>query len=228
MSHDLRTPLNSILGFLGILSTDTTRNLAAERFQEYGQNIHIAADSLLTLVNDLLDLSRIEAGQFPIHPEEFVLGPLVEETANSSAPVSKPETSGSTVRLRDVTVASDRRAISQILSNLLSNGLKYTDPAGHVSVTLVAATATDRAQIIVSDTGRGIPPDDLLLIFEPYFRGSADIARDISGTGLGLPICKRPAELIDADLQIDSEVSVGTSVSLSLPPDIPPQADAAR
>lgn len=229
MSHDLRTPLNAILGFSDILSTDTTRNLAAERFQEYGQNIHIAADSLLTLVNDLLDLSRIEAGQFPIHPEEIALGPLVEETVEFFRASFDARNIGLDCRIaHDVTVASDRRAVSQILSNLLSNGLKYTDPAGRVSVTLAAATATDRARIVVSDTGRGIPPDELSLVFEPYFRGSADIARDINGTGLGLPICKRLAELIDADLQIESEVSVGTSVSLSLPSEIPILSDAAR
>lgn len=229
MSHDLRTPLNAFLGFSDILSTETTRNLAAERFQEYGQNIHIAADSLLTLVNDLLDLSRIEAGQFPIHREEIALGPLVEETIEFFRTSFEARNIVLDCLIApDVTVASDRRALSQILSNLLSNGLKYTEPSGRVSVTLAAATATDRAQIIVSDTGRGIPRDELALVFEPYFRGSADVAREINGTGLGLPICKRLAELIEADLQIESEIAVGTSVSLSVPSEIPIQADAAR
>ena len=146
MSQDLCTPLNAILGFSDILSTDTTRKLTAERFQEYGQNIHIVADSLLTLVNDLLDLSRIETGQFPIHSEEFVLGPLVEETAEFSRDSFEARNIGLDCQIaRDVTVASDRRAISQILSNLLSSGLKYTDPTGRVSVTVAAATTTYRA-----------------------------------------------------------------------------------
>ncbi|MFT5487706.1 MAG: signal transduction histidine kinase [Paracoccaceae bacterium] len=221
MSHDLRTPLNAILGFSDILSTETTRKLAAERFQEYGQHIHGAADSLLSLVNDLLDLSRIEAGQFPIHPETIALRPLVEDTIE----IFRDSFDARKITLEfepgpDVTIVSDKRAVSQILTNLLSNGLKYTEPTGRVSLTVAAATSATPARISVADTGRGIPPDELALVFEPYFRGSADVAREINGTGLGLPICKRLAELISADLDIDSRVSAGTTVSLSLPAEI--------
>jgi signal transduction histidine kinase len=115
---------------------------------------------------------------------------------------------------------SDRRAVSQILTNLFSNGLEYTEPTGHLSISIVAPTPTTPAMVNVSDTGRGIPPDELSYVFEPYFRGSADVAREINGTGLGLPICKRLAELISADLEIESRVSVGTTVSLLLPAEI--------
>lgn len=221
MSHDLRTPLNAILGFSDILSTETTRKLAAERFQEYGQHIHGAAGSLLSLVNDLLDLSRIEAGQFPIHPETIALRQLVEDTIE----IFRDSFDARKIVLEfvpgpEVAIVSDRRAVSQILTNLLSNGLKYTDPTGRVSLSIAAATSAAPALISVADTGRGIPPDELSDVFEPYFRGSADVARDINGTGLGLPICKRLAELISADLEIESEVSAGTTVSLFLPAEI--------
>lgn len=221
MSHDLRTPLNAILGFSDILSTETTRKLAAERFQEYGEHIHGAAGSLLTLVDDLLDLSRIEAGQFPILPEEISLRPLVNDTAE----IFRDSFDARDITLDfapgpDVTIVSDRRAVTQILTNLLSNGLKYTEPAGRVSLTVAAATAASPVVISVADTGRGIPPEELSYVFEPYFRGSADVAREINGTGLGLPICKRLAELISADLKIDSQVSAGTTVSLFLPAEI--------
>lgn len=218
MSHDLRTPLNAILGFSDILSTESTQKLAAERFKEYGKHIHGAADSLLSLVNDLLDLSRIEAGQFPIIPETIALRPLVEDTIE----IFRDSFDARNISLElapgpDITIVSDRRAVSQILTNLLSNGLKYTDPTGQVSIAVAAASSDMPALITVADTGRGIPPDELSFVFEPYFRGSADVAREINGTGLGLPICKRLAELISAEIGIESRVSAGTTVSLSLP-----------
>lgn len=221
MSHDLRTPLNAILGFSDILSTDSTQMLAAERFQEYGKHIHGAADSLLSLVNDLLDLSRIESGQFPIIPETIALRPLVENTIE----IFRDSFDARDITLElepgpDIAIVSDRRAVSQILTNLLSNGLKYTDPTGQVSVAIATASADMPALITVADTGRGIPPDELSFVFEPYFRGSADVAREINGTGLGLPICKRLADLISADIGIESRVSAGTTVSLSLPAEI--------
>ena len=222
MSHDLRTPLNAILGFSDILSTETTQKLAAQRFREYGQNIHIAAGSLLTLVNDLLDLSRIEAEQFPIHPETIALRPLLEDTME----IFRDSFDARNISLElapsaDVSVISDRRAVSQILTNLLSNGLKYTEPTGRVSLSLAAPTPVTPAHIKIMDTGRGIPPDELSYVFDPYFRGSADVARENNGTGLGLPICKRLADLISADLEIESRVSAGTSMSLFLPAEIP-------
>lgn len=227
MSHDLRTPLNAILGFSDILSTEATRQLAAERFPEYGENIHVAADSLLSLVNDLLDLSRIEAGQFPIHAETISLRPLVEDTVD----IFRSSFSARNIAIEcesgpDVVVISDKRAVSQILTNLLSNALKYTDPPGRVSLSITAPTPTTPATIEVSDSGRGIPPDELAFVFDPYFRGSADVAREINGTGLGLPICKRLAELIFADLEIESEVSAGTTATLVLPAEIPTPAAA--
>ena len=221
MSHDLRTPLNAILGFSDILSTETTQKLAAQRFREYGLNIHMAADSLLTLVNDLLDLSRIEADQFPIHPETVMLRPLLADTME----IFRDSFDARNISLAlepgpDISVISDARAVSQILTNLLSNGLKYTEPTGQVSLSLAAPTPVRPTLIKVMDTGRGIPPEELSYVFDPYFRGSADVAREINGTGLGLPICKRLAELISADLEIESRVSVGTTVSLFLPAEI--------
>jgi signal transduction histidine kinase len=181
----------------------------------------MAADSLLTLVNDLLDLSRIEADQFPIHPETVILRPLLADTME----IFRDSFDARNISLAlepgpDVSVISDARAVSQILTNLLSNGLKYTEPTGRVSLSLAAPTPVRPTLIKVMDTGRGISPEELSYVFDPYFRGSADVAREINGTGLGLPICKRLAELISADLEIGSRVSVGTTVSLFLPAEI--------
>lgn len=223
MSHDLRTPLNAILGFSDLLATEATRELAAKRFQDYGRNIHVAADSLLTLVNDLLDLSRIESGQFPVTLEPVDLGLLLEKTGEMFRTGFEERRVALDIQyVPGISVMTDQRALSQILTNLLSNGLKYTAPEGRVTVTLTAPTSSTAAVIRVSDTGRGIPADELGSVFEPYFRGSADVAREIKGTGLGLPICKRLAELIMAEIEIDSQPSVGTTVSLSLPASPPP------
>ena len=229
MSHDLRTPLNAILGFSDILSADITRDLAQARYRDYGENIHIAAEKLLALVNDLLDLSRIEADRFPIYPEPVALVPLVNETLaffredlrNSNLVVDFDPPADADA---DTTVVSDRRALSRILTNLVSNGVKYTRSPGRISIALEQRTddpVSSRVLLRIADTGPGIPARDLRNIFEPYFRGKADVANDAEGTGLGLPICQRLAKLIDVELDIRSEVETGTTVCLSIPRAIP-------
>lgn len=218
MSHDLRTPLNAILGFSDILSSDITRDLAEQRYREYGDDINSAAKNLLALVNDLLDLSRIEADQYPVQQEPVALVPMAQETlAYFRHDIERTDISVEFSPSFEMSVLTDRRALAQILSNLVSNSLKYTRTPGRVSVTLEPSADPARALLTIADTGPGIPPEDLTNIFEPYFRGGADVAHGTQGTGLGLAICKRLAELIDVDLRIRSNVATGTSVTLSIP-----------
>lgn len=218
MSHDLRTPLNAILGFAQVLSSDDTHDLAAKNFQTYGQDIQSSAERLLALVDDLLDLSRIEAGQFPVTPEPLDLVALLDETLTLFRP-GYPEISIVSEYADPVagTVISDRQGLTLILTNLISNAFKFTPGQGTVSVSVEDVAAADAKAITISDTGRGIAPKDLAHVFEPYRRGRATTAQQTKGTGLGLSICNRLAGVLGIDLKITSELGVGTTATLVVP-----------
>ncbi|MDF1748354.1 MAG: HAMP domain-containing sensor histidine kinase [Alphaproteobacteria bacterium] len=218
MSHDLRTPLNAIIGFSEVLSSEETQEIAKRNYTSYGHDIHTAAKILLGLVDDLLDLSRIEAGQFPIRPEPILLPGFVEETLSMvRAGYGARPIELDVLHTDDLRVVSDRRALMLILNNLISNAVKFTPSTGRITITLRRTGADRVAQIDITDTGDGISPDELETIFTPYARGRADVARRTKGTGLGLTICKSLADLLLIDLSISSEVTRGTTVSLKLP-----------
>jgi signal transduction histidine kinase len=221
MSHDLRTPLNAILGFSEILASANTEDLARARFQDYGRTIHVAARTLLALVDDLLDLSRIEAGRVPIQMEEVSAKTVLEDALDLIGPVLTR--AGVTLVHQaapgPVLVHTDRRALSQILSNILSNAAKFTPAGGRVTAD-VAELPDGGARITIADTGPGIPADDLDRIFDPYVRGRLDDGAngEIPGTGLGLSICKRLADLLSVDLRIEASPGEGTVVTIVIPP----------
>jgi len=218
MSHDLRTPLNAILGFSEILTTPRLADVAARNFPRYGANIHGAANSLLGLVNDLLDLSSIEAGRYPIHIEMVEPKAVVHEALRLVLP-------GFAERRVDIERATDtpdhiwtdRRALVLILNNLISNALKFTTADNRVIVRLYPMSDGKQCRIEVEDDGPGIAPEDLETVFDPYFRGNAMIARLAPGTGLGLSICRELAKQLDMDLTIHSNGYCGTTVKLTLP-----------
>ncbi|RVU39050.1 PAS domain-containing sensor histidine kinase [Hwanghaeella grinnelliae] len=218
MSHDLRTPLNAILGFSQVLSSNETQELAALKFRSYGGDINTSAQRLLELVDDLLDLSRIEAGQFPVNPEPLNLVTMLDETLHMFRP-SFPAISISMDHkdVSDPTVVSDRHGISLITTNLISNAFKYTSGKGTVSITISDDPDSDARIVTVADTGEGIGADDLENIFEPYQRGSATTSQKTKGTGLGLSICSRLADLLKIDLKIDSDLGKGTTATLIIP-----------
>jgi len=221
MSHDLRTPLNAILGFSEILSSPGTRCLAQQRFQEYGGDIHTAADNLLVLVNDLLDLSRIEAGRFPIFPKAMDVCDLFKDVGSLfQAMLEERELTIGLNFTRPITVVSDRRALSQIVTNLMTNAVKYNRIGGSVSVSIEQPQPCGPVVITIADTGQGIPHSELEDIFEPYIRGRAEIATNSEGSGLGLPICKQLADLLHTDIDIQSKVGIGTTVTLTIPQDL--------
>ena len=218
MSHDLRTPLNAILGFSQLLSSEEMRDLAARKFQTYGQAIQTSATRLLALVDDLLDLSRIEAGQFPVTPEAVDLVAVLDEIL-SMVRASHPNTAMLFEHkdAADSTVVSDRHGLILILTNLISNALKFTPDSGTVSISIVDDGPAGTKTVTVSDTGPGIDPRDLVDILEPYRRGRAATMREKDGTGLGLSICNRLAALLKMDLEIASEIGAGTTVTLVIP-----------
>jgi cell cycle sensor histidine kinase DivJ len=217
MSHELRTPLNAIIGF----SEVTMREMfgaVGPRYQEYARLIHESGTHLLDLINSVLDMSKIEAGKFELSEELFDL----EETAESAVRVLRipAERAGVVLKLAVAAntrlVFADRRAVKQILVNLLSNGVKYTPAGGEVAVT--AKVAADRAvEIMVRDTGTGIAPADLERLGQPFEQVESAEVRAKEGTGLGLALVKSLAQLHGGEAVIASVLGDGTRVTVRLP-----------
>ena len=216
MSHELRTPLNAILGFSELLKLD----VFAARRVEYANLIHSAGTHLLSLVNDLLDLSRIEAGKLELQEQALRLGDLIEECA---------ETVASRVRARELilvrsidpglpAVNADLRAIKQILLNLLTNAIKFSKPGGTVEI---FARTLPSSEIVfgVRDQGVGIPEHEQAHVFERFGQVRGQTANPEKGTGLGLPIVKGLAEAHGGRVAMESRVGQGTCISITLPAD---------
>ena len=213
MSHELRTPLNAIIGFSEILRTEHFGPLA-KRYQEYSEHIHHSADYLHKLINDLLDLSKIEAGKTEIHISSFQLKPFVQEVLSllpedenfSPINISMPE---------DLTrLKTDERLLSQILVNLLANALKFTPKDGLVSLT--AHRHPNGVTFEVRDTGPGIPAEDLDRVLKPYEQ-STKARSNKKSTGLGLAIAWSTSNLLGGSLELKSEVHHGTRALIHLP-----------
>jgi signal transduction histidine kinase len=216
MSHELRTPMNAILGFSEVIR-DQLFGPDAQRYAEYAANIHQSGKHLLSLINDILDLSKIEAGNYILDPEPVQLGALVEDCRMMLAPQA---VKGQVILVADVPkvqikVSGDRRALRQIVINLLSNGVKFT-PAGG-AVTLRLTQESGMAVLSVTDTGIGISPDFLPFVFEPFRQQDSGLARKFEGTGLGLAITKRLTEGHGGTVSISSAEGVGTCVTVRLP-----------
>ena len=219
MNHELRTPLSAIIGFSrvllrgksGALTPDAT--LYTERIRDNGMH-------LLSLINQILDVAKIEAGRMELEPEIVALPTLVDETLSMLA--STAEAKGLVLR-RDMPgqlkpLITDAGKLRQVLINLVGNAIKFTS-VGEVVVRVTADPDTDEArEIIVSDTGIGISPDRITRVFDPFEQGDASTRREFGGTGLGLSIVKTFAELMGATVEVRSTVGVGTTFTLRLSP----------
>ncbi len=217
MSHDFRTPLNAILGFSEMMRAQYFGPLGAKNYEEYANDIHESGELMLELINDILDISAIEAGKRFLTEENIEIEDLlgnciknVEQAANEGGirlslevPEDCPPLYG------------DRRSVTQIALNLLSNAIKFTDRDGEIVVT---ATAGDQEMSIrVSDSGIGIPSDKLPNIAEPFYQTYSDPHLTQTGTGLGLSIVKSLVEAHGGELAIESEVGKGTTVTVTFP-----------
>jgi two-component system cell cycle sensor histidine kinase PleC len=218
MSHELRTPLNAIIGFSETMSRELLGPIGAPRYLEYTEDIHKSGIYLLDLINDILDLSRIEAGKRELLPERIDLGELVEEAARMISPVAQRG------RVKVVIVPSaamqavvDRRAVQQILLNLLSNAIKFS-PEG-ASVEVLLGRDGEMAVITVVDQGPGIPADKIETLGRPFVQVDDVLSRRQPGSGLGLAITRALAELHGGSLSIESRLGHGTRVSVHLPVD---------
>jgi signal transduction histidine kinase/CHASE3 domain sensor protein len=214
MSHELRTPLNSIGGFTGILLQELAGPLNPEQRKQL-EMVRGSARHLLALINDVLDLSKIEAGEMRVAHERIDLRAVIEAAVASVRPLA--ESKGLVLRA-DATAAqpvvSDGHRVGQILLNLLSNAIKFTD-RGEVTLTTVAKGATVR--IHVADTGVGIARENLAMLFQPFRQLETGLDWRHDGTGLGLAICRRLAELLGGRIDAESEWRKGSVFTLTLP-----------
>lgn len=227
MSHDLRTPLNAILGFSEIIENEILGPITIDAYKSYAQDIHHSGSHLLDLINDLLDLSKIEAGQYPLTETNVALPEVVTQVMR----LVEPDALKKRVRLKSEISANlphlhiDPRATRQMLLNLLSNAVKFTPDGGEVSVD--AHFGQEGLGIMVSDTGIGIAPESLDRVFEPFaqieqatahsYPTDRQSAKTHPGTGLGLSIVKALIELHGGRIEIESEVGTGTTATLRFP-----------
>ena len=215
MSHELRTPLNAIMGFSDIMRARMFGALP-DKYAEYGELIHESGQHLLDLINDVLDMSKIEAERFQLSRETFD----AREAVSASLRLMRLQADGVGVRLRGVLptepmeVDADRRAIKQIVLNLVSNALKFTPKGG--SVTVTAHGYDGELELIVADTGVGISREDLERLGRPYEQ-VGDNSRRQMGTGLGLSLVRSFAELHGGEMTIESVLGEGTTVAVRLP-----------
>jgi signal transduction histidine kinase len=215
MSHELRTPLNAIIGFSEVLS-DRMFGELNEKQEEYLQDIHASGQHLLSLINDILDLSKIEAGRMELELTDFDL-PSASENALilvRERAVRRGIALSTTIDKNLGTIRGDERKVKQVLLNLLSNALKFTPEGGRID--LRAAMNEGMAEISVTDTGVGIAPEDQKVIFEEFRQvGTAD--KKVEGTGLGLALSRKFIELHGGRIWVQSQVGHGSTFTFTLP-----------
>ncbi|WP_205678713.1 response regulator [Aquisphaera insulae] len=217
MSHELRTPLNSSLILAKLLADNPTGNLTAEQV-EYAETIRSAGDDLLTLINDILDLSKIEAGHMDVRAEPVRIVDLVDGLARVFEPLAREKGLGARFDVRPgcpETIETDRQRLDQVLKNLLSNAVKFTESG---EVRLEAAPREDgRIEFAVADTGIGIAGNEQQVIFEAFRQADGTTNRKYGGTGLGLSISRELARLLGGEIRLQSEPGKGSTFTAILP-----------
>jgi signal transduction histidine kinase len=227
MSHELRTPLNAIIGFSEMITTEVY-GPGLPRYRDYATDIHGAGRHLLSLINDILDISRAEAGKLDLRLETVDLTGLIEECARLMRGWAEERDLRITLGIASLPpLLIDRIRIKQILLNLLSNAIKFTQEGGVISVE-ASRDAMGGVAVCVRDSGIGIAPEMIPLAFEPFRQIDSALARKFEGTGLGLPLVKTLIELHGGGVTIKSALGKGTSVFLSFPASCCVAAPAAR
>jgi PAS domain S-box-containing protein len=228
MSHELRTPLNSIIGFTGIVLQELAGPLNAEQHKQLGM-VRDSARHLLALINDVLDISKIEAGELSVAAEPFDLAASIAKAVSIVRPLAEKKGLALSVKMADGVGAmvGDARRVEQILLNLLGNAIKFTESG---AITLDAAPVAafrpeagaapvPAVHLSVADTGMGIKPDDMALLFQPFRQVDSALSRSHEGTGLGLAICRRLAALMGGIIEAESRHGEGSVFSVTLPLD---------
>jgi signal transduction histidine kinase len=216
MSHELRTPLNSIIGFTGIILQKLVGPLNDEQVKQLTM-VQDSAHHLLSLINDVLDLSKIEAGQLTMAAEAFDLRDAIHKAVGTVTPLARQKHLPISVQIAPAVgaITSDRRRVEQILLNLLNNAIKFT-PAGQVALTCEADTQWITTRI--QDTGIGIAPEDTDKLFRAFQQIETGLTRRFEGTGLGLSICKKLVELLGGEIHAHSAgTGQGATFTFTLP-----------
>ncbi|MEM7123907.1 MAG: HAMP domain-containing sensor histidine kinase [Pseudomonadota bacterium] len=219
MSHELRTPLNAIIGFSELLQSDMGINFDHERVREYAGDINVSGKHLLDLINDILDFARIESGRMTIHRSLIDL----EEVITWAVTLARQSAINRSIEIEvncDPHIPqfmADERGLRQVLLNLLTNAVKFIDRKAGGLVKVTASHTVETIIITVSDNGIGIPKDKIGTVMEPFGQADSTLARRHEGAGLGLAITRSLIDLHDGEIAIESEVGVGTTVTVRLP-----------
>jgi signal transduction histidine kinase len=217
MSHEFRTPLNAIMGYTSMLHQGVFGALSAEQQTHLGR-VDSNAKHLMAIINDILDISRIEAGRMPLRPVRFTLSQLITELLAEVDPLVQRSKLKVTARIEPdlPAIHSDRAKVKQILLNLLTNAFKFT-PKGTVTVRAQRLRQRRAVSVAVIDSGIGIAQQDQVKVFEDFQQADASPAREYGGVGLGLSICRRLATMLDGELTVKSEVGHGSTFTVILP-----------
>jgi signal transduction histidine kinase/tetratricopeptide (TPR) repeat protein len=223
MSHELRTPLNAIIGFSELMAHGLIKG---PKLQEYSADINTSGQNLLTILNDILDMARIDTGTVTLDESELDLGEIVESVVREIADGAPAKTICFEDANRDVHLMGDDKRLRQILVNLLSNAVKFTGETGHIAVRI--ETVPDGIDIVVRDNGIGIPEDKLATVMEPFGQAESAYARLHGGVGLGLPIVNSLTRLHGGRFTLASEAGNGTEARVHLPMDRVPHVASQR
>lgn len=224
MSHELRTPLNSIIGFSEVLQGIDS---LTDKQKRYAHNIQKSGRVLLEMINDILDLAKLEAGKMEVRPSEFRIDAVVSAQCDMIQALTEEKNIDLEVHVPAATqlVYQDQAKVQQVLTNLLSNAIKFTPEGGRITVS-VSRTPQEQLELTVADTGVGIHEDDYEVIFEKFRQseavlGNDGLTREYSGTGLGLSIVKELCKLLGGEITFESELGIGSTFKVTLPWSLP-------
>lgn len=218
MSHELRTPLNSILGFSQMLATPSLAKATEPMKTDYARNIHASGTHLLDIINDILDISKIEAGEFELDETQFEIDEVL--TVAQKMLRSQADENAITIEYqpppKSAHLFADKRVVTQVVVNLLSNAIKFNTKSGHVAL-MSDFTPTGEISITVADTGIGISPENIPVALTPFGQIRANSQNTHEGTGLGLSLSKYLVELHGGSFALNSELGKGTEVTIAFP-----------